>query len=72
MRPLVSTDFGVDEVMHVQLVRRLEEDAGMVLGFAFGSERGPGGVERGEAEGFGVIGFGFEPARDVIGESCAR
>ncbi len=57
------------EVVHVELVRRLEEDAGAVFRFAFGRERGPRGIKRGKPERFGGGGFGLEPAVDVRGET---
>ncbi len=59
---------GGHQMVHVELVGRLEENARAVLRFALGSQRGPRGIERGETEGLSVIGLGFEPALDVIGE----
>ncbi len=37
---------------------------------AFGSQRGPGGIERGEPQRLGVLGLGLQPAIDVIGEAA--
>lgn len=53
--------FDRDEVVGIEFVRSFEEDAVLVLRFAFGRERGPGGVLRGEIEMMLVIRFGGEP-----------
>ena len=56
-----------NQVHHVEFVRLTEENTLVLQGFAFGREHGPGGVETGEAQGFGVLRFVFQPARDMIG-----
>ena len=64
----VRFDFvGVDEVLGVQLVRRLEHHASLVFRFALRGKGGPDGVGCGDTELFGMGRFVVQPAVHVGG-----
>ena len=63
--------FGLDrnEMVRVDLVRQLEQDAGLVQLLALRRMRRPGGVAGGEVERRGVLRLGLHPGIDAFGEA---
>ncbi len=61
--------FHRNQVMGIELVRSLKQNAGAVLRLASRRERGPCGIACGEAKGFGMFGFVVQPPGDVAGEA---
>ena len=51
-------------------MRLAEENAFVVHGLAFGREHGPGGIERGEAQSFGVLRLVFAASARRDRRSC--
>ena len=66
---LVGDGFDFHEMQVIQLVRRFEEHALFMFGFAFGGECGPGGILGGQFEMTTVFFFRLEPLIHVTGEA---
>src|SRR6185312_4071434 len=57
-----------DEMLHIELVRHLEEDSAAMRLAARRRERRPGGVVRGERQRLAMLRLGLEPGGNVAGE----
>ncbi len=57
------------QMVRIDLVRHLEQDAALVQPLAFRRVRRPGSVAGGELERLGVLGLGLHPGLDLLGEA---